>query len=753
MAKAVASALWLGLGAWLLACQPAGPTRDLDLTQIFELAEAATETELIDFGTPEARAHLLRGWGFNQRPGDGRSFVWGLGERSVLGIRVGEPRELRVRFRCWPARLEGAPEASLEMFVAGAKVGEARLEPRPSWYAVRVPPTVLVAGENRIELRYARHAPSQGPPPGVPALGAVAFDRLEIPSARSFGLPQLAGGAEPPEAAEPPERLEPVLRLPFRSSLSFFWRLPAGGELRFAAVDAWGGAAGSLDVDVQPAGTPVPTRSSLEPGSAVAVELPAATGPVRVVLRATLRGEVPETPAGLDLRGPLLRVPVVEGGAPAARSSPAEPSYVFVYLIDTLRPDHLGVYGYERPTSPHIDAFARDATLFRNAVAQTSWTRPAVASLFTGLNPPSHGVVRPDRALAPDVATLPEVLAGLGYQTWGVTTNGNVAPAFGFGRGFDRYHYLPENDANPEMHQLSDRVNEIVFGWLSRRRDERPLFLLLHTTDPHSPYTPRAPFRERLAASVRDPEAGTRPYMRRLQLGEPAPPGGQADVRALYDAEIAFNDAQFGAFLEKLKELGLYESSLIILLSDHGEAFAEHGSWQHGTTLYNEVVAIPLIIRFPGGVGRGQVVETLARQVDVLPTVLDVLGKAPIEGLEGRSLLADARGGNGREGPPAGVTAYAHLSRRRGEWASATQTGRQLIRTRAAADGAERVRLFDLERDPLQRHDLAEMSPVWRGYLLSQLEHVERRPRRHGDAPTAEIDADLRERLQALGYL
>ncbi len=738
MAKAVASALPVVLGACLLACRPGAPTEDLDLTQIFALAEGATETEAIDFGTPSARAHLVEGWGFNQRRSDGRRFVWGLGKRSALRVTVGEPRDLRMRFRCWPAPLKGEPEASLEMFVAGVRVGEARLEPRPAWYAVRVPAALLVQGENRIELRYGRAAPRGAAPPGVPDLGAVAFDRLEIPSAHSFGLPAVAEGEGP------------VLRLPFRSSLSFYWRLPVGGELRFAGIEAWGGAEGSLDIDVQPAGTPVPQRSSLGTGGAAGSELPIAEGPVRVVLRATLAGEPPEGPAGLDLRAPRLRTPVGENGGPAPPVAAEAFPNVFVYLIDTLRPDHLGSYGYDRPTSPHIDAFARDATLFRNAVAQTSWTRPAVASLFTGLNPPSHGVIGPDHALASDVETLPATLGKLGYQTWGVTTNGNAAPAFGFGRGFDRYNYLPEGQ-DGEMHQLSDRVNEIVFGWLSRRRDRRPLFLHLHTTDPHSPYTPRAPFRAKLAARVSDPEAGTRAYMRRLQLGEPAPPGAQGDVRALYDAEIAFNDEHFGAFLSKLKELDLYQSSLVILLSDHGEAFAEHGTWQHGTTLYHEVVAIPLIIKFPGGLGRGEVVETLARQVDVLPTILDVLGRPPLEGLEGRSLLPEVRGGGAE--PEPGVTAYSHLSRRRGEWASATQSGRQLIRTRAASDGAERVRLFDLERDPLQRHDLAEMSPVWRGYLLSQLEHLESLPGRPGEAPAAEIDPDLRERLRALGYL
>jgi arylsulfatase A-like enzyme len=468
-----------------------------------------------------------------------------------------------------------------------------------------------------------------------------------------------------------------------------------------------------------------------------------------VLLRARSEGELGESPAGLELVAPTLNMP----GATKPGVAPGPPAEtlpnVFIYMIDTLRPDHLGIYGYSRPTSPHIDAFARDATLFLDAVAQTSWTRPAVASIFTGLYPPSHGVVRADRALAEDLASLPEVLQGLGYQTWGIITNGNVAPAFGFGRGFDRYDYMHEGQP-VEMHQLSDRVNERLFGWLDAREQDDPLLVYLHTTDPHSPYTPRSPYREKLAGAVRDPEAGSRPFMRRLQLGEAPAPGTQKMVSALYDAEIAFNDASFGAFVAKLKELGLYQGSLIILLSDHGEAFAEHGSWQHGSTLYEEVVAIPLLIKFPNGVGRGAVVTTTARQVDVLPTILDVLQSAQPPGLEGRSLLPEADGGGVPRTP---VTAFSYLTRRRGEWESASQGRRKLIRTTAAADGSEHVRLFELGSDPSERVDVAPQRPVWRGFLLSQLRHLESLSRREEEAPGAEITPELRERLEALGYM
>jgi arylsulfatase A-like enzyme len=734
----IASSLLLLLCALGCGQRAAGPPLEIDLTEIFPLAELETETQSIDFGAPEARPFLLEGWSFNQHTPDGTGFVWGLGERSRLRIWVGEPRDLRLRFHSHPGPIGPDEEVTLEVRVAGQTVGVTTLRPGAAWYSVPLPGALLVPGENVIELVYGH---GDAAAPQAPRREAVAIERLEVVGARSLGLPEAKDGA---------------LRVPFHSGVVYYWRLPEGGELSFAALEPWaeGGAAapaGSLEVELRREGQP-PQRSRLEPSGSgeLTLALPAAPeGPVRVALRARSAGAVPETASGLDLVAPRLRMPAAAHVEAAPDGAPHALPNVFVYMIDTLRPDHLGAYGYPRPTSPHIDAFAHDATLFLDAVAQTSWTRPAVASVFTGLHPPSHGVVRANRALADDLPSLPAVLQGIGYQTWGIVTNGNVAPDFGFGRGFERYRYLPEGQP-VEVHQLSDAVNELAFDWLERRRQTGPLFLYLHTTDPHSPYTPRSPYREALAGAVRDPEAGSRPFMRRLQLGEPAGPGTQAEVRELYDAEIAFNDASFGTFIAKLKELGLYDASLIVLLSDHGESFAEHGSWQHGTTLYQEVVEIPLIVKFPNGLGRGQQVETTARQVDLLPTVLDVLGQAPLAGLEGRSLLPEVAGDGAPETP---ITAFSHLARRRGVWESASQGRHKLIRTTAAADGSARVRLFELEDDPLERRDVAAQRPVWRGYLLSQLRHLDSLPRREGEAPAPEIDPALRERLEALGYM
>jgi arylsulfatase A-like enzyme len=296
-----------------------------------------------------------------------------------------------------------------------------------------------------------------------------------------------------------------------------------------------------------------------------------------------------------------------------------------------------------------------------------------------------------------------------------------------------------------EIHQRSDRANATAFALLERRPADRPFFLYVHTADPHWPYTPPESERERLAAQV-PPGAG---YA--LSLSAPGRPPGEVrrEVSQLYDAEIAFNDESFGRLIEKLHELGLDAETLVILLSDHGEGFDEHGSYRHGRTLFAEEIRIPLVIRFPGGVGSGRVVEAVARQVDLLPTILDVVGVPAPVGLAGRSLLAAALA-TSPQAEPDGTFAYLDRGGRIVE--AAIEDGRKLIRFRVEGRGAPGIGLFDLATDPGETRDLAGSERVWREYLLARLDAAGAAPR--GPEPAnATLDPEQRRALEALGYL
>ena len=734
------------------------PPVAIDLVERFPLAKTRTETRSIEFASPESRAQLIDGWGPPQRGVD-RSFVWGEGEHSTLRLTIGQPRPLDLRFRCRPFRFPGAPPQTVTVRVNGHDVGRSQLAPRAQVYEVWVPAHLWVPGENRVEFHYAYHRRPAEVVAGATDTRsrAVAWASLELRDSGFHGEPRV-------EHATP----SPSLILPFHSFVDYYERVPAGSALGIEAIRPWGDGRADdggarLEVSVQSARSGAheaaePSTASVGGGSGPFRLALAADGASRITLRAVPGGAVPDGESGLELVRPVLHVPapIASGSAdpPLAGAGPplhGERANIVIYLVDTLRADHLGIYGYPKPTSPQLDAFARDATVFDAAVAQASWTKPALVSLFTGLNAQTHGVNGRLVALPPTLTILPEILQSLGYRTMAVVANGNVSPVFGFRRGFEVHEQLRET-GGAEVHQLSDRVNEAAFRMLSERPKDQPFFLYLHTADPHAPYAPRAPYRERLAARVVDPRIGSTEHFRGLKQEEGASSRVIEDLIALYDAEIAFNDASFGALIERLKALGVYDSTLIVFVSDHGEAFYEHGAWNHGEGLFTEEIAVPLIIRFPGGWGSGRRLASIVRQTDVMPTILDVLGEPVPVPVQGRSLLPVLARPEAAGGQPVAFSYLGRASRSAREVESVIADGMKLIRFRFTGRTAA-FGLFDLNRDPDEIRDVSDREPIWVGVLTAELDGMAPTSDSEASRAPATIDEDQRSRLRDLGYL
>ncbi len=294
---------------------------------------------------------------------------------------------------------------------------------------------------------------------------------------------------------------------------------------------------------------------------------------------------------------------------------------VLIYLVDTLRSDRLGILGYPRPITPNIDRFAESSSLFLNAIGQSSWTKASVGSIFTGLWPPAHGAIGWKHKLSSEIETLAERLQADGYRTAAFVTNPNVVRTFGFTQGFDEY--------TRKLKRPSDEVNQMVFDWFEGRKDDDPFLLYVHTMDPHAPYAPREPFKSKFAPTA-DEIPQWQPRWRWPMEALPY-------LSDLYDAEIAFNDASFGQLLGFLEERGLYDDTLIVFVSDHGEEFKEHGRWRHGANLHAETLNFPLIVKFPDQ-QVGTRVETAVQHIDLLPTILASVGLEIPEALEGRDL-------------------------------------------------------------------------------------------------------------------
>ncbi len=395
--------------------------------------------------------------------------------------------------------------------------------------------------------------------------------------------------------------------------------------------------------------------------------------------------------------------PMVFSSTPKDESTP-----VILISCDTLRADHLSCYGYDRPTSPHIDQFADDAVLFENAITQWGYTLPAHITMLTGLYPKNHAVTTSYSALAEERVTLAEALRDHGYMTGAfVATSWFMSPCFGFPQGFDVY-----SGGSPYRDVFT--VHNAAKRWLEEHPTDR-FFLFLHNFDIHSkpangddslPYTPVKPEFFGFAKSFEPAPTFVREQQTRLHASDllaAANDGrfsfSQPEVDymvALYDDSIRVVDSAIGEFFDYLKRRELYDKALIIITADHGEEFGEHGKFLHGSS-FEHTARVPLIVKFPHGKMAGRRVSVPVELADIYPTVLDGLPQLEQREADGQSLLAVLAGG-------AGPQTLAHTRHhhdqavRRKDWKLRRET----------TTGA--LSLFNLAQDPMEQVDLYDES-------------------------------------------
>ena len=394
-------------------------------------------------------------------------------------------------------------------------------------------------------------------------------------------------------------------------------------------------------------------------------------------------------------------------GAPTVTSARQKAPLVVVYLVDTLRADHTGVYGYPRKTTPELDAFARDAVVFDAAVAHASWTKPSVASVLTSQLPARHRAVQLRDALDPAYPTIGKRLAERGWSTGASIANSVIyGEESAFDPGFDVFAGLHgEGDQRSKL-VGADVVVDSALAFLKSRRG-LPTFLYVHTMDPHVPYAPPEPFDRMFEPHPAEGHPAQDP---RTDYKEPL---DRERMIAQYDGDVAFGDREFGRFVRELKQDGLYDGALVVFLADHGEEFLDHGLWLHGRSLFDELIRVPLVVKFPGSEWKGRRVAEQVQLVDVLPTVLES-AKLPLPSdLAGRPLQVALRGG-GKPRP-----ALAEISHR-GFVAHGVRTeADKFIRRFSPADDEL---YFDLARDPGEKDNKAAASPSRVRLLQAQAE-------------------------------
>jgi len=384
---------------------------------------------------------------------------------------------------------------------------------------------------------------------------------------------------------------------------------------------------------------------------------------------------------------------------------PPRPGFVLI-LIDTLRADHLGAYGYSRPTSPFLDALASRGILFEQAIAAAPWTLPSGMALMTGRLPSSHRVEN-------DGIRLPAGVPTLGYATSAVVSHIYVSALFGFDRGFERFQdfglsrdYRFEAGLEPRAEKVTARALEEF-----RALKGRPFFLLVHYFDPHWDYDPPPPYDTRFTGPYAGSIRGSyQSFSRYIPPGADLSPEDRRHLEDLYDGEIAYTDAQVGSLLEGLRREGAGGETLVVVTSDHGEEFKEHGSLGHGRNLYDEVVKVPLIVSRLGSSGVPRRVAEQVRGIDLFPTLCELAGTKTPPGVQGKSLVPWLTGGGGASRGAVSETIRFDAYRK-----SYREPGRKII-VRLEDNRRE---FYDLASDPGEKRNLWD-GKEGRGRLMEE---------------------------------
>jgi arylsulfatase A-like enzyme len=477
---------------------------------------------------------------------------------------------------------------------------------------------------------------------------------------------------------------------------------------------------------------------------------------------------------------------------------------VVVLLIDTLRRDRLGHYGYDKGLSPAMDRFAAEGFAFHRAVAPSSWTKPSVASLFTGLYPARHDAIGGPFdykglacALDPDCVTLAERFKEAGYRTAAFITNPHIIPQYHFDQGFDRF-IQPAGDA--------DALVDQALAWINEPKEGERFFVYLHLIDPHKPYFPPPDYRERFKKPDPGPGSvfvrkgipfGLKRWSQQFRSWKPAGPDDRfrfdydrladymerglpgidpktvaekmyldfsgfddpdlkrrADyLSAFYDGEVAYTDDAVGRFLQGLRDRGLYDNAVIVVTADHGEAFFEHGQWGHGEDVHAEKVDIPLLFHVPGPEGPYQgSMDQPVSLVDVYPTLADLLGLPFPADMQGLSLRPWIENPNGT--PRADRIVFSEFTNPAIDHVAALWNTKKLIRIKGS-HGEVVWRYYDLLTDPAEVNPLSPtdddtafvaMKRSIEALIASRPSSGERKGK-----PT-NLPEEILEQLRALGY-
>ncbi len=729
----------------------------LDLIEDFPFLEPVEQTGRIDFSSGKASPFLLEGWG-GLYAGRG---LWAAALSSRLRFFSFSPdSHQRVVIRCAPCIGPESQKQRMEVYLNNDDevIAGLSLEPESAEYALNFPRDKIVRGENIITFRFSHleKPDAQDPAAERKDSQAVYFEWISFPDAGS--------------SRKHIYRQEDSILINPLAKMRYHLRVPEEGRLKFALdFPDQPRAPETLDVDLT-FSVSIQEEGSLsemifeEHMTAASVsrkrhEVDLARHAGRIV-QLTFQLKCPAYP-GTTPNTIYARIgrPTVQGYDRIPRPSGAiskrpelrgiEKSNLIFIILDAANPTHFGSYGYERDTTPNMDRLAREGVLFSWAFAHAPNTRASTASLFTSTYPPAHRVIAPDTMLSDSAVSWAEGLREAGIKTLAATSNIQVSPVYNLLQGFEESAELYQDKKGGVV--LAQEFLPPVEEWVEKYRAEQ-FFMYLHILQPHAPYNPPPPAEGTFSSGYQGPLKDVRRLNpRTIQLLD-LRPEDLAYIVAKYDENLLYADSFVGDLIDLLSRNALLEDTILLITADHGEAFHTHGHVGHSSSVYDDEIRVPLIMRFPLKYNLGgKKIEAVVQSIDLMPTFLDLFGiRHTGQKMQGRSLLPVLLDQSERVHEDI-ATFFGRLSPDGTQVASALRGERyKFIEYRS-----KRL-LFDLQDDPAEQNNVYLSKPVIAGYYVQRLKKLQKEwSKGQGLAAESKInlDEDIKEQLRSLGYI
>lgn len=748
----------LFLSFWILSCGNHGKaTRLLDLTHHLAYADIVPDSQVILFGTPEARPYLISGWSNPEKQG-GEPFQWAMEQNPAFHFRTLRNGPLYLHLTTGSFYSNTA-----EVLVNHNSIGTLKVAKEADTTSMLIPESALARETNVVEFRFAElRAPAN--PGDTRRLAAAFYSAVITPSKYVEGSPSahlkeglwtvdpvvLSGKRRRAFTCKSGlsvfyhEKLSPGASLSFGvyfrpsaiseeddfASFSVYLRLPGVQEKRIYYKHSTTSELSRAEISLasyMPPGheTISELEFRLERNSIFDADRAAWIDPVL-----TLDIPAPET----------QHEPVLE----TIRQSNRGANVVFM-LLDAGGAKHFGCYGYSRNTTPVIDQLARDNIRFTQTYTNAVYTLASTSTLMSGLDPLHHRIISRKSRLPAETMTLAERFLSGGYSTGTFVANGNASGIFGLTQGFQE---IDEVFRDPNYTGWAMDITNHFTAWLDKKQPRLPFFAYLHYREPHGPFNPPPEWKFKYTDPNYHGIAAQEDVRRAINFGEISYDQADKDyIEALYDANLNYADYEVGRVLKKLKDLGIYDNTIVIVTADHGEAFWEHNFQGHNSQLYEESVHIPFILKLTGRSNQhGRVVDGFVRTLDYYPTLVDLMNfsQRDMKG-DGRSILPYLASAPDDGRPVITQTIMEQVySYRDGDY-------KYLIRL-----SNRNEELYNLKTDPGETRNLIAVEPLYAHYFRARLTGWLAEGRRIGALQRGEravLDENTKENLKALGYI